>query len=149
MARPFKLEAVLNHRRHREETARRVFADAVRELRRQEGMLAEMEKTRRHYQQALRARRKDGGAAVEILLYSRYLKRLDAEIDTQLTMVRTLRQDRAKKRLALMATLKDRKVMEKLKEHHLSQVNKEERDMEQKLLNDAAISRYQRAENNV
>lgn len=149
MARPFKLEAVLRHRRHREEAARKVYADAVRELRRQQNALSDMEKTRRLYRETLRAKQENGGATMEFLLYTRYLARLDAEITTQQEIVRRQRQDKEKKRQALMTTLKDRKVMEKLKEHHLSQLGKEERAAEQKLLNDAAISRYQRAANNV
>lgn len=149
MARPFKLEAVLNHRRHREETARKAYADAVRELRRQQGALSEMEKTRRDYRQTLREKQENGDLAVEILLYTRYLTRLDGEVGAQQKIVRALGQDKEQKRLTLMATLKDRKVMEKLKEHHLARLGKEERELEQKLLNDVAISRYQRAENNV
>lgn len=148
MARPFKLEAVLSHRRHREETARKVFADAVRELRRMESILGELEGERRRYRQTLRSKQKSGGAAMEILLYTRYLMRLDGEIAAQRKQVQAQRQEKEHKRLALMATLKDRKVIEKLKEHHLTQLGQEERQLEQKLLNDVAISRYQRADNN-
>jgi hypothetical protein len=43
-----------------------------------------------------------------------------------------------------MTALKDRKVIEKLKERYLADEEKKERDMEQKLVNDVAISRFQR-----
>jgi flagellar export protein FliJ len=58
--------------------------------------------------------------------------------------VLTLATDKEKKRKALMTALKDRKVIEKLKERYLADEDKKERDMEQKLINDVAISRYQR-----
>jgi flagellar FliJ protein len=144
VARSFRLESVLNHRRYKEETARKVFADAVRELSRQQRRLAAMETTRTQYQRALRRKQENGGTVAEILLYTRYLTRLDAEIRSQQKIIATKARDKEKKRQALMTTLKDRKVIEKLKEHYQSDLEAEERRAEQKLLNEAAISRYQR-----
>ena len=145
----FKLEAVLNHRRHREETARKRYADAVRELRQQEERLARMEMMRREYRQVLRHKQRNGDAAAEILLYTRYLTRLDSEVHVQGKVVREHMKEKETQRQALMVTLKDRKVIEKLKEHHLSQMEIEERATEQKFLSDVAIARYQNAEKDV
>lgn len=144
MARPFKLEVVLNHRQHREEAARKRYADAVRRLRQQQDHLAAMHVTRQMYRQDLRRQQLSGEAAAEILLYMHYLTRLDTEIQAQEKVVQTYRREKEKQRQTLMAALKDRKVIEKLKEHHLSQLEAEERGREQKLLNDVAITRYQR-----
>jgi flagellar protein FliJ len=149
VTRPFKLEAVLNHRRHREEAARKRYADAVRDLRQQQERLAEMEKMRREYRQVLRHKQLNGDAAAEILLYTRYLTRLDSEVHAQEKIVREHMKEKEEQRQALMVALKDRKVIEKLKEHHLSQMEIEERAAEQKILNDVAITRYQHAEKDV
>ena len=143
MGRPFKLEAVLKHRQYKEESARKNFAEAVRELKRQQGTLAAMRATYEQYCQALRVRQDSGGSANSILLYARYLARLDSEIHAHQKIVATLARDTESKRQALMASLKDRKIIEKLKERHFFELDREERQAEQKLLSDVAISRHQ------
>lgn len=144
MARPFKLEAVLTHRQHQEESARKVFADAARELSRARQVLTDMETVRAQYRRAMRLKQDNNGSAMELILYTRYLARLASEIDEQQHTVETLAADKEEKRMTLMTALKDRKVIEKLKERYLADEEKKERDMEQKLVNDVAISRYQR-----
>jgi len=144
VARPFKLEAVLTHRQHQEESARKVFADAARELSRARQVLTDMETVRAQYRRAMRLKQDNNGSAMELILYTRYLARLASEIDEQQHTVETLAADKEEKRMTLMTALKDRKVIEKLKERYLADEEKKERDMEQKLVNDVAISRYQR-----
>lgn len=111
--------------------------------------MRDMEVARKEYRQALRRKQSNGDAAAEILIYTRYLMRLDAEIHAQEKVVRDYMKEKEKQRQSLMAALKDRKVIEKLKEHHLSRIELEERGREQKLLNDVAIARYQRADKNL
>jgi flagellar FliJ protein len=144
VGRPFKLEAVLNQRLHREESARKIFADAVRELSRSQKTLSEMEKTRAQYQRAMRLKQDNSDSAMELILYTRYLGRLDSEIHDHQQVIDRLAKDKEDKHAALIATLKDRKIIEKLKERYLADADKKERAIEQKLLNDVAISRYQR-----
>jgi len=142
--RPFKLEAVLNQRQHQEESARKIFADAARALRQAQAALSDMENTRAQYRRALRRKQDNSDCAMELILYTRYLGRLESEIREQQHVTDELAKDKENKRAALMTTLKDRKIIEKLKERYLADVAKEERDSEQKLLNDVAISRYHR-----
>jgi len=144
VAGPFKLEAVLTHRQHQEESARKVFADAARELSRARQVLTDMERVRAQYRRAMRLKQDNNGSAMELVLYTRYLARLASEIDEQQQTIETLSADKEEKRMTLMTALKDRKVIEKLKERYLADEEKKERDMEQKLVNDVAISRYQR-----
>ena len=144
MARPFKLEAVLNHRRHREEAARKRYADAQRQLRQAQDKLTAIEMMRQEYRQDLQHRQRQGGEAAQIVMWTHYLARLDKEIRSQEDIVRARRKEKETQRQVLMTALKDRKVIEKLKEHHTHRLEAEERGREQKLLNDVAIARYQR-----
>ena len=144
MGRQFKLEAVLNQRQHQEESARKIFADAARALRQAQATLSDMENTRAQYRRALRRKQDNSDSAMELILYTRYLGRLASEIREQQHVIDALTKDKEDKRSALMTALKGRKVIEKLKERYLADIAKEERDSEQKLLNDVAISRYQR-----
>jgi flagellar FliJ protein len=142
--RPFKLQAVLNQRQHQEESARKIFADAARALQQAQAALTDMENTRAQYRRALRLKQDNSDSAMELILYTRYLGRLESEIREQQQVTDAFAKDKEEKRCALTATLKDRKIIEKLKERYLADVAKKERDSEQKLLNDVAISRYQR-----
>jgi flagellar FliJ protein len=144
VGRPFKLQAVLNQRQHREECARKVLAEAVRALRQAEKTLADIENVRACYRKTMRLKQANSAAAMEIMLYMRFLERLDKEIAAQQQVVDKLVQEKESKRQALMSTLKDRKVMEKLKDRYLADLEQKERENEQKLLNEAAINRYQR-----
>jgi flagellar protein FliJ len=144
VARPFKLEAVLTHRQHQEESARKIFADAARALSCARQTLTDMETVCTQYRRAMRLKQDSNGSAMELILYTRYLARLAAEIDEQQHTIETLAEDKEKKRRTLMAALKDRKMIDKLKERYLADEEKKERDMEQKMVNDVAISRYQR-----
>jgi flagellar protein FliJ len=144
LGRQFKLEAVLNQRQHQEESARKIFADAARVLRQAQATLSDMENTRAQYRRALRRKQDNSDSAMELILYTRYLGRLASEIREQQHVIDALTKDKEDKRSALMTALKGRKVIEKLKERYFADIAKEERDSEQKLLNDVAISRYQR-----
>jgi len=141
----FKLEAVLNHRRHCEDVVHKRYADALQLLRKQQDQLAEMEMKHREYRQILRHKLSRGDDATEILMYTRYLERLDNEIRVQQKVVQAHLKEKEAQRRSLMAAVKDRKVIEKLKEHHQNQLEIEARGREQKLLNEVAITRYQRA----
>lgn len=146
MGRSFKLETVLNHRQYREDSARQRLAEAARALSAARGVLRQQEKIRHEYGRALRLKQNDGGSAMEILLYRRYLARLEDEIQDQRQVVQGHAREKEKRRRELMACAKDRKAIEKLKERHLAEMERQERDREQKLLSDVAISRYQRGD---
>ena len=144
MGRPFKLEAVLDHRQYREDSARQRLAEAARTHSAARTVLRRQEKIQHEYGRALRLKQNGSGCAVEILLYARYLARLEDEIQDQRQVVRGHAREKEKRRRELMACVKDRKAIEKLKERHLAEMDRQERDREQKLLSDIAISRYQR-----
>ena len=143
MSRPFKLEAVLTHRRYREDTARQRLAAAARELNAARETLARQEKMRADYGRALRQKQASSGSVMEFLMYTRYLDRLDEEVGRQRQRVQTLTAEKDTLRRDLMIRLKERKVIERLKERHQADVDQRERDREQKILSDMAISRYQ------
>ena len=144
MAQPFKLEAVLTHRRYREDTARQRLADAVRKLEAERQILQGQEDLRTDYRRTLRWKQSHSGSIMEVQIYTRYLNRLDREIDRQRQVVRDLTKKKEGLRQELMMRLKERKVIERLKERQLAEAEQRVRIQEQKVLSDVAISRYQR-----
>lgn len=145
MGRAFKLQAVLQHRRYREDSARQRLAEAARALGAARSTLVQREKVHADYSRALRLKQTNGGSPLDIMMYTRYLARLEEGIQDQRQVVEEHVREKEKRRRELMACVKDRKAIEKLKERHLAEMERQERDREQKLLNDVAISRYQRA----
>lgn len=144
MARPFKLEAVLTHRRYREDTARQRLAAAARELSAAREKLAQQEKVRQEYRQALRLKQENSGSVAELMMYTRYLGRLDEAIEGQRRTVKDCAAAKEALRRELMIRLKERKVIERLKERHQAEEEKSDRDREQKMMAEIAVNRYQR-----
>ena len=143
MTQPFKMESVLRHRKHREEAAQMAFATALRQLTRARRALEDLIRSRQAHQQELKLKMQANARADELVRYHRYLDRLDREIESQAGIVEALEAEKEEKRAALLAALKDRKVLEKLKAHYLETEARDQRAQEQKRMNEAAVNRYQ------
>ena len=143
MAERFKLETVLKHRKHLEEIAHKVFGEASRKWNDARKTLDSMTRNRLKYQHELRHKMNAEAVAGELLLYHRYLDRLQNEIEAQNDLVESLAVEREEKRAQLLVALKNRKIIEKLKERYREQEAQRAQRQEQKHLNEAALNRYQ------
>ncbi|MBL0714382.1 MAG: flagellar FliJ family protein, partial [Desulfosarcina sp.] len=101
-----------------------------------------MERRQRQYQQDLKSKMQNDGAADELFLYHRYLGRLGKEISSQAGLANELEAEKEEKRAQLLVALKNRKIIERLKERYLETEARKTRDQEQKLLNEVAANRY-------
>jgi flagellar FliJ protein len=137
------MESVLRHRKHLEEAAQMAFAAALRRLTQARRALEDLIRNQQAYQQELKRKMQANARADELVRYHRYLGRLDREIGSQTDIVEALEVEKEEKRAALLAALKDRKVLEKLKAHYLETEARGQRAQEQKLMNEAAVNRYQ------
>ncbi len=138
----FKLESVLKHRRHLEDDAQRAFSATNRKWDEARRVLDGMRRNRGQYEQDLKNHMLNNAAAGELVLYHRYLGRLDMEIEDQQMLVNELEAKREKKRGLLLTALKNRKMIEKLKEGFIQKHARRRQIQEQQLMNEAAISRY-------
>ena len=137
------MESVLRHRKHLEDAAQTAFAAALRRLTEARLALEELDRNRQQHQQELKRKMQTNARADEFVRYHRYLDRLDKEIESQAGIVEALEVEKEEKRAALLAALKDRKVLEKLKAHYQEIEVRNQRVQEQKLMNEAAVNRYQ------
>ncbi len=144
MAERFKMEGVLRHRKHREEEAQAAFAASLRQWTQARRALEELIRKQKLYRRALKQKIQDHATADEFVLYHRYLDRLGKEIESQIANVEAMAIAKEEKRSQLVTALRDRKVLEKLKEHHLEAAARHRRAHEQNLINEAAVNRYQR-----
>ena len=143
MAAYFRLESVLRHRKHLEDNAQKLFSDSSRRWEQARHVLDGKRHSRYQYERERKSKMNADATADELLRYHRYLGRLDSEIEAQRVLVENLAAEREEKRAQLMEALKNRRVIDKLKERFLENEARRGEAQEQKALNEAAIHRFQ------
>ena len=140
----FRLETVLQHRRRIEEDCQRKLAAAFADLVEEKRGLARIEATRDRYREELQQKLKNNMTASEMLLFQRYFDQLAFDIADQKTKVAAAAQLFEKSRTELVAALKKRKVLDKLKEKQIAVAAKKELKQEQDFMNEVAVTRHAR-----
>jgi len=140
----FRLETVLQHRRRIEEDCQRKLAAAFADLAEEKRGLARIEATRDRYREELQQKLKNNMTASEMLLFQRYFDQLAFDIADQKTKVAAAAQLFEKNRTELVAALKKRKVLDKLKEKQIAVAAKKELKQEQDFMNEVAVTRHAR-----
>ena len=113
----FKLQALLNHRLHQEEISQKELADAQRNLSAAQDHLRRLKKDKRDNVQVLHVRQKEHHNTSDILIYIKYIEQLAQEIEIQREQVSMASRDVRQKREDMIAIVKKRKTLEKLKEN--------------------------------
>ena len=138
----FRLQAVLKHRKHLEESAQKALAEANRKWAQALDGLERIKRERRRYRHDLRQKMRMTGDAAEVLLYMRYLRRLDGRIESQSAVVNALATEKTAKHTQLLAAVKNRKVIEKFEERSRAAEARQSLRREQIRLNEAAVNRF-------
>ena len=112
----FNLEPLLNHRRYQEEVLQRELAGLKKRLEAEKAKLRVLQKKIREYLQLLQRKQKEGSCASEIKLFFDFADHLTQEIQTQDRKVAEAEKNFFLKREELIAVMKKRKVLAKLKE---------------------------------
>ncbi|MGA9235930.1 MAG: flagellar export protein FliJ [Desulfobacterales bacterium] len=140
----FRLETVLQHRRRIEEDCQRKLAAALADLAEEKRGLARIEATRDRYREELQQKLQSHMTASEMLLFQRYFDQLAFGIADQKTKVAAAAQLFEKRRTELVAALKKRKVLDKLKEKQMTVAAKKGLKQEQDFMNEMAVTRHAR-----
>jgi len=138
----FRLEAVLQHRQFIEDACKRELAQCLERLTQEKKKFHEFSAARRDAEGRVDALSRQGGSIQDHLLYIRYLDRLAVEIRDQKARVAHAEKQVAEKRRSMIAAMKKRKIMEKLKERQREAYEADLRREEQKFLSDMAVIRY-------
>lgn len=138
----FKLQALLNHRRHQEEVCQNELAEAQRDLSDAKEKLKSIRKDKRDNIQKLQARQSERHNASKILIFINYISQLSIDIDTQLQHVRHASQNVTEKRDNLIAIMKERKTLEKLKEKEWLEYQRNMMQAERKFNDEVAATRH-------
>ena len=128
-----KLDAVLRHRKHREEQVQQEFAEVKSELLAQEEKLRKLRRELQETLCQLREKHTEGISPDEIDLYDRFIKRQHAEMETQHMIIRGLNEQYEAKREILSQAVQEKKVIEKIQDTHrkafLKDLDKKQQDI--------------------
>jgi flagellar FliJ protein len=134
----FKLETLLYHRRYQEEVLQKALADLKKRLLKEQHQLRELRKKKRRNAQLLAAMQRKGRPASELKLYVDFIDHLTAELTAQAKRVMEAQRRFDAARKELMAAMKKRKVLEKLKEKGRRAYEQTQLKKERALLDDVA-----------
>jgi flagellar protein FliJ len=140
----FKLEALLNHRRHQEEVCQKELAQTERLLADEKGRLRHQKREHRENVQQLQAKQKARINVSDIILAVNYIQQLSKNIKDQTKCVREATTAVNQKRNELIMIVKKRKTLEKLKEKEWLAYQKKMMQNERKLMDELASTRQAR-----
>ena len=138
----FKLQTLLNHRRHQEEVCQKELAEAQRDLSDTQKKLKSIKKDKRDNIQKLQARQTERHNASNILIFINYIGQLSRDLDAQMQLVDHASQHVTEKRDNLIAIMKKRKTLEKLKEKQWLEYQQKMMQAERKFNDEIAATRY-------
>ncbi len=125
----FKLEALLNHRRHQEETCQKELAQARRRLSDEREKLDQKKREKQESLDKLQAKRQENTTVSDIMLYMNYIQQLSKNIEDQAIHVHKSAKIVDQKRHQLISIMQKHKTLKKIK-------YKERLAYQQKLLQD-------------
>ena len=138
----FKLQVLLNHRRHQEEVSQKELAEAQRDLSDAQEKLKWLKNEKCENIQQLHTRQKEHHKASGILIFINYIQQLSKEIDAQMQRVRQASKTVSQKRGNLIAIMKRRKTLEKIKEKEWLEYKRNMMQAERKFNDEVAATRH-------
>ncbi len=140
----FKLQAMLNHRRHQEEVCQKALAEAQRELSVAQKKLKGLKKQKRENIQLLHVRQQERHNAADVLIFTNYIDQLSRDIETQKQQLQHVAHKVARNRERLIEAMKKRKTLEKLKEKGWLVYQRKMMQAERKFNDEVAATRHVR-----
>ncbi len=140
----FKLQALLNHRRHREEICQKELAEAQRVLSDAREKHRRLKKDKRENIQKLKARQQERHHISNILIFVNYIDQLVRDLEAQMLKVDQASKRVNRKRDNLVAIMKKRKTLEKLEEKERLEYQRQLMQAERKFNDELAATRHVR-----
>ena len=125
----FKLEALLNHRRHQEEACQKELAQVRRRLSNEREKLERKKREKQESLEKLQTKKKESTTVSDIMLYMNYIQQLSKDIEDQAMHVHKTVKLVDQKRHELISIMQQHKTLKNLK-------NKEQQAYQQKLMQD-------------
>jgi flagellar FliJ protein len=143
----FKLESALNYRKTLEELKLVEFSEAKKKLEKEKELLAWIKAEQHATIELLKNMKGHSFRASDMALYLSYIKLFKEKEVLQHKMIEKVSNEVEVLREALLETVKNRKIMDNLKDRQLKEYNDDEAAYERKVEDETAVLRYIR--NNV
>ena len=140
----FRLQTYLNLKAKIEDMKRNEFGKAVAALEREKMKLAELEQEKKDCIEDFRQKVESIIDTVDLNRYNLFIEMLKGHIKKQTATVAQAEAIVRAKRAELVEAMKDRKILETLKDKEYTQYLSEEKQNEQKMLDDLVSYRYSR-----
>ncbi len=134
----FNLEPLLNHRRYQEEVFQKELAGLKMRLSAEKDKLWILRQKKRKYVQQLQEKQTEGRPASEIKLFVDFVDQLSKEMEAQRQNLLEAERDFNLKRQDLIAALKKRKTLDRLKEKGLQAYEQEQFKKERSFMDEVA-----------
>ncbi len=142
----FKLQSVLDARKTKEEQVLAEFIEQTNKLEREKETLTGMGVEKERLLQRLREQKDRLLRPADVELQLSYIKVWNRKIALQRNLILKLGQELEKKRRNLMDVMKDRKILENLKERHLEEHRLQQSLQERITADETAVLRHERNE---
>ena len=140
----FNLEPLLNHRRYQVEVLQKELADLKIRLDAEKDKLWLLRQKKRKTVLLLQEKQTDGRPASEIKLYIDFVEQLSKKMEAQKQNVKEAERNFSLKRQDLVAAMKKRKILDRLKEKGLKAYEQEQLKKERNLMDEVAAHQFNR-----
>jgi flagellar FliJ protein len=138
----FNLEPLLNHRRYQVEVLQKELADLKIRLDAEKDKLWLLRQKKRKTVQLLQEKQTDGRPASEIKLYIDFVEQLSKKMEAQKQNVLEAERNFSLKRQDLVAAMKKKKILDRLKEKGLQAYEQEQLKKERNLMDEVAARQF-------
>jgi len=140
----FKLEALLNHRRHQEEACQKELAQARRRLTDEREKLERKKREKQESLEKLQVKKKVSTTVSDIMLYMNYIQQLSKDIEDQAMLVHKTAKLVDQKRHELVSIMQKHKTLKNLKYKEQQAYQQKLMQDERKLMDEIASIRHAR-----
>lgn len=144
----FKLQTVLDHRQFLEDNLKKELANLRQLADAAEDRLNMLLKKEAQTQSTLAGRQREGLASDQAVAYHAYLQRLGREIDSQRGEIDAISERVIKKQEDVLAAMKNRQILERLKETDVERYNTIRQRKEAAFVDEIAVNRFARRQTN-
>jgi flagellar FliJ protein len=140
----FKLEALLNHRRHQEESCQKELAQAQRRLTDEREKLEQKKRKQQESLEQLQAKQQESTNVSDIMLSMNYIQQLSKDIEDQAMHVHKTAKLVDQKRHELISIMQKRKTLKNLKYREQQAYQHKLKQEERKAMDELASIRHAR-----
>lgn len=140
----FKLESLLNHRQFVEDVRQKAFAQTQKRVFEARQIVESIKGEQLSLARELKENMQTPQPASENALYASYLASLASRLDEQRQRVQEAEKERDEQKTSLLEAVKNRKMMERLKEIHMGQFEQFYLKKEQESSDEIGIQQHSR-----